>query len=364
MNDETSELWVIEGRRPVLWTIPCYVSWRPSGDGVMCYAMAQIGTPQIMALREHMRYYGREFNGGWIVSRHELVRTGKSVQPGTNPEAYFSWHLPRLADMPEHHTQQREERNDFLDSVYLSQSTGLDRTQLEYVWRQFCTQIGEWIINREKPVDFYFFTLHPSPYRENWKTVLLTDFAARTSKAMFRGNGDALKNMDVRQMFLQSKLLATHRDLCLRRIELEHKPAWWKHQIKTERHRYRTLGAYQYANEFLNFCIRCLDRSKRLFSTFIQEDNAPAPSDVPGDVAGHFRFVSPKKSEELSQSFLCHSAAPAAIAAPASEAKEAGEPQSLPGTNGALPALRDIQPETQDVRQQGEHVPESSNGTG
>lgn len=359
MKHEPSELWVVEGRKPVLWTMPIYVAWKTANEGVAISALPQLNHKQRDALRKHMSEYGREFNGGWLVFKHELARTARPVTPGSDPECLFSWHLPRLQDSPEHLTEERIERSDFLDSLHQSGTVPLDRAQLEYVWRQFCVHIGEWLMIREKPIDFYLFTLHSSPYRSDWKRIVREDIAAETTRAAIYQQGS---NFDLREFLMQPKLFAYHptRNICLRRVEVEHKKAWWKQQIKIETAKLKHLTPVAYARQFFDFCHRCLQCSMRLFAAFMVEDKTPAPNDVAGDMAGTFYFVPSRPAKAVLRSLLGYSITPRASLSAKPKAQEAGAAQAVSATNGGVSAVPDISPKAQDVRDTGSDVSQSA----
>lgn len=361
MSQET-EMWVIEGRQPVLWTIPVFVKWNNDDEGEMFYAVSYLLQKQLGALTERLKDHARPFNGMWIISRHALKRIAR-LTPGGDPECYFSWHLSREGDQPKYKPETRVERDEFLDSLFQSGATGLDRATLEFVWRQFCLHMGNWLINREKSIDFYFFTIHPMPYRSNWKDRMLDEFTRRFAAHAMSRQATELKQIDVREMLLDPSLLAMNESygICYRRLEVEHKKAWWKNVIRSERYKLSKLGPHEYAFDFTGFCIRCIERSKRLFFSFLSENNRPAPVDVPGDVAGTFRLVSPRATGQVHNSLLGYHPSAAAIA---DKVEETCVEKALPSTNGSVPEVRPVQPETQDVRDADGHVHEPENTAG
>jgi hypothetical protein len=360
MKHET-EMWVVEGRNPVLWTIPVYVRWCDDGQGEMMYAVSHLLNKQLVALNQQMAEYARPVNGLWVVSsRHALKRTAHLV-PGGDPECYFSWGLPRESDKPRYKPEKRVERDEFLDTLFVSGGTGLDRPTLEFVWRQICLHMGNWLINREKPVDFYFFTLHPSPYRTNWRELAMNRFTKMLAmNAVRKRPEDALGRMDSRGIFISPELFAIDPKYgtCYRRIEVEMKMAWWKNVIRNERIKMERLGPHEYANDFTSFCIRCLDRTRRLFFSFLSENERPAPIDVAGDAPGTYRFVPPGETGAMFHTLLEYPAPRAAI-----DDLGGDSPKALPETNGSVSEVSDIQPQAQDVRDAHQPVPQSENGS-
>ena len=344
-TEQETEMWVIEGRHPVLWTIPMMVKWGADDECEMFYAVNHLLDKQKAALTELLKPLSRPFNGMWIISRSALKRIARQT-PGGDPECYFSWHLPRESDQPQHKPETRIERDEFLDSLFQSGATGLDRATLEFVWRQFCLHMGNWLINREKSIDFYFFTVHPMPYRSNWKDLMMKEF---TRLFAAHAISEKTAKIDVREMLLNPELLAMNENygICYRRLEVEHKKTWWQSVIRSEKYKIKKLGPHEYASDFTGFCIRCIDRSKRLFFSFLSENNRPAPVDVPGDVAGTFRLVSPRQTGQMRNTLLGYHPSVAAIA---DRVEETSPAKALPATNGSVPEVSTVQPETQDVR--------------
>lgn len=289
----SDELWIIRGREPVNWTVPVYVTWQTQEWGILYFAVSLM-VKQQHCVEQVLRLAAEPYKAMWRIRRTHLEKIG-DLTTGGDPESYFSWERPRLAQQPEFSPERRKERDEFIDAIYQC-GVGKSREEVEYWWNQFCKHSLDWLINKEKPVDMYFIRLHNSPYRANWRTALLGRFPRLGALLAHVGgvNRDFVAHKSgLTEQMLSLDLLAMKRpeNICYRMVEVEHRPSWWKNVLKVEKTRFERLGCAGYAAYFMESVRSRLGLTLHLYVEWLAHVARPCAADVECGLAGEFRLA-------------------------------------------------------------------------
>ena len=256
------ELWTVTGTSPVTWAIPFWVE-KHGAIAHIWRAMAL--TPfQQAALSSRLGTLPKIANDGLKISFGQLRRIGQRVKDITaEPEDQFVWERRRRIKIGIKR-KSRAERNEFLSLMYLN-GVGRSEAELEYWLNQFCNAFLWHLINKETPIDLYFFKLHPSPFRRNWHEVS--------------------REMKLLHKYSAFKLLAWDGTACMRGIELEICPTWTRIARRAEADRIEMLGDHGYALRYRAWIKRVREASRRLHRDYMIYSKLRMP---PEKVKGRF----------------------------------------------------------------------------
>lgn len=294
-----SQLWIVSGNQPCLFTIPCWVNFETeqSTSATMLYAIPLLGR-HIIALKARLEGIAIEDKGMWHIERIALARIGKQVDVslGIDKELLFTWEIQKDHQMlrPEVRAE-RKDIDDFLDTLY---QTGLpvSREHLGVIYNQICTHALDWLVNKERALDLHFVKLHNCPYRPNWKHVLLTRFprlgwlltkSTPLKREMIvneSGFGGELRCLD---------LVAMHRGgLHIQRsIEAEPTSLWYKQTFKVERERLSLLGGVKYGKYVMGSISRWATCAIRIYTSWLNTLARKPAADAECGKDGQFRLV-------------------------------------------------------------------------
>lgn len=364
---ETPELWVLCGNRPVMFRIPYYVAWR--GNDARIEPAIALRPMELEAAAKVLSLTGRHQNGQWTISRAMLERVGEKTDGG-DPESHFSWSRSRPKE--QRVVEGRNERNEFLESLYLA-GVGESVDQLAYYWREFCQHAAHWLINKEKPVDMIFLRLHNCPYRENWK-VILTQRFPRLGLAISRRSGDerdrVLRNSGFLEGLLSLDLLAFQRntETCYRRVEVEHCKGWWGLIRNAEKQRMAS-GANDYADYFLDSLKRFIPTARKLYTAWLAQIAKPCVRDFEGGYRSRVRFVPDHLAGSMHPTAGEYCGLPIRVGNKLPFVRKPRGENYLSAPNGPVPPLPNLQPPAKNVRQSAHararpDVDEPRNGAG
>lgn len=360
------ELWVINGRHPVLWTIPFVVVWPRDKDYAHLTAAVSLMAKHRAAVDQVLKLAGEKLEDGWGIERDKLEAIGRKTEGG-DPDLYFSWSLPRQSDLPHNHPERRQDRDEFIDALFAA-GVGASRDELHYFWNQFCKHAQDWLIRKEKPVDMYFIKLHPTPYRANWKEILCSRFpkiwrAAGTKRDAKRewlliesGFMDELLSLDLLAM-------NTKDEFCYRRVEVEYCPQWWKSVKLVECARIAKKNVYGYASSVMDSVKRALPSMLRVYGNYLAQIARPCVAHREGERYGDYQFVPFTPKGCLRPAPVVPDALPPVI--------PNKPPAFTPGSAAArffvpyeqMSAVPIVQPRAKDVRKKGGDIPQSTDGT-
>lgn len=245
----TEELWMIRGSEPVLWTVPFYITKDDRYPEFSMFCAIPLLPNQKKTVDALVSNHARPWNGMWRILPHELSAIGYATEGG-DPEEYFSWERKQSRYVDDAMRERRQDMDEFLDSVYQA-GFGRSRTEVEAWWIIFCNHALDWMLNKNKPVDFSFIKLHPTYYRQNWQECLVhklwqLNFVVRTFYVPKMAK--RLWNEKVLERFLNPGLMAMDESgIFLRHVDIEHRRRWNSEMRKVETARKQHLKD-QYAD--------------------------------------------------------------------------------------------------------------------
>lgn len=107
----------------------------------------------------------------WVVATPVLDQLSSRV-PGCVPSDYLKWDGTRQArELAGVEVGVNDTENEFLN--FCCDRASVDRPLGRFVWRAIKEGAMCWLIEHQRPIDMEVFTVHPVPFRANWKEILL-----------------------------------------------------------------------------------------------------------------------------------------------------------------------------------------------
>lgn len=288
-----SELWIIRGNRPVLWTIPMYAK-HVTGYEVELVTAVPILKLHERALRARVEEVGRIANGIYYVAIQKLREIAKAV-PSQDPELLFSWNTLRADQRQYAEKFNNPDQIDFLDRMFQN-GIGKTRDEVTWWWYQFCNHALETLVAHEKPVDMFFCRLHPSPYRSDWRQQFMGKMFNHV-KQHGKTAEDIASDPKFRQLFESPTLASFFPDqkVLERRIEVEMKPEWWSNILHVEKtRRSELLSREQYVQAYEDSCRRFAKAAATLFADWMEGAHHDCARIAGSGVSGRFLVRSSK----------------------------------------------------------------------
>lgn len=346
----TEELWTVRGGKPVVWQIPVYVTWNEDGPEGAVFPSVPLLRIQQKAFDELMVSRARKVNGLWMIIRSELRRVAKPAKSGSDPETLLAWERTRMDQNPSNQPEKREERDAFINALYLN-GAGKSRDDVAHWWFLFCDHALDWLINKERPIDMFFLRLTPLPFRPNW--------IERTEKQRHncRGNKNFLTPERFGAWMNDGKLLGVNSDGTIsRHVALEHLPLWWKTIKRVESTRIQSLNPARYAAAVIDSVLHAIPAATRIYRNWLVNKSLATAVYVEGRSPGSSRFEAcPSPSRRPTPLWGTSDKYRHAlwILKPEKVRELSRKSKALSRKNGKLPAVSDIQPQGQDVRDGG-----------
>lgn len=209
------ELWVVE-ESP--WALPIHCDPHTSDGATQTHWVVRPALPLLAEPFARLtRLFGPNNMGRattfWVVTGTVLERFAHRVK-GCVPGDYLKWESsdPGKETFGKEILSEEDRENEFLN--FCCDRASIDRPLGRFVWRAIRDGMMEWFINSQRPIGFELFTIHPVPFRANWKEILLAK-QARCWK-LFRGNRKLWKARAVASGFMEelgsTDLMAVRRD--------------------------------------------------------------------------------------------------------------------------------------------------------
>jgi hypothetical protein len=287
------------------------------------------------------------------------------------PEDVFSWGVEKPVErVNDKYEALAGERDKWVEGLH-QLGVGDSYEQCMYFWTQFCKYAADTLINKEQPVDMGFIKLHNCPYRSNWKAVLLSRYP-NLGKSLAASKPEQRKEVADRaglsEEMMSLDLLAMSKpwkgnSLCLRHIEVEHKPRWWRMIIKAERDRLASLnGPYNYASYYMSSVRSMFSRHLGIYINYLAQIARPCAEHVEGVWPGTFRLLPYWKRRVR---YVEHHPLPTVVANKLPAFTPASVEEVLLVTHGGVPALPDMEQPQENLRNSpGGDVEKSGDGKG
>lgn len=355
---------------PVDWEIPVFITTKEGEAFVTVTPAHYLLSIQRKALATVLNNFGPEVEGKWRLPKEWVERKTKTPKM-PEPEQCMYWGKPKTKiemkrDAP---TGQNAERQEFLNAFYANTGMGNSRAEVELWWHAFMTFAANWMLLDRKPVDMFFIKLHPSPYRANWKAILLHRFP-NLGRLICRTRAEKrdilMSESGLLDAMISLDLLAYNdkEKHCQLRVEVEHRPSWWKLVKKSETARMLQFKPYGYASRFMDFVKRSLPTTSRLYTLWLSEIARPTVATDEGLEASRFEFMA---NDGRNEAFpRCHEPYPTDCIVPNKLPIHSGfsSARDLFETYAVMPEVSDIQPPYENVWNVGSNVYGPENGQG
>lgn len=266
-------------------------------EAAVCFAKQRVAIAKFFSGVADLR--GRH----WYLPQRTLESIATRLPEGTDPLTVTTWgeekremvpETPPPAKPPEPVSTGNLEMDEFLDDM--ARNTGTERGVLAYWWLTFCKQVQHYLINREKPVPMYFIKLHASPYRQNWKWIVLSRVPGYWRALQFLNKSQRKLELEGSGFMNQLScldLLALHKrhGVIYRYVEVEHEKGWHKEVRRVEQERVRRLGWLQYAEHVGGAVRRRFATTIRLYGKWLADLALPVATAVESGDCGELRLA-------------------------------------------------------------------------
>jgi hypothetical protein len=337
----TEELWMIRGNSPVLWTVPFYITKDERHEEFAMFSAIPLLPNQKKAVDELLLLHARQWNGMWRILPIELAAIGYATEGG-DPEEYFSWERKRVRYKTDAEKERRKEMDDFLDALY-QKGFGQSRMEVEGWWLIFSSHALDWMLNKDRIVDFGFIRLHPTYYRRNWQECLVHKlwqlsfvyrrfYVPRMAKRLWREK--------IKERFTNPGELALDESgIFLRHVDIEHTREWRKKMRMVENAR-KNVMKDDYA-DFVMGQIRSRVRTAyKFFRYWAKDAMAPRAKSVRGSPGRGHLLVPAHSAMAGRYEWVETYTIPELLASYEKALRKNGKPPEVSAKNGGLPTMR------------------------
>lgn len=213
------------------WAVPFWVTFGRRFQATLECAMALTDYQKAIVMPKVER----------VTNVRRLMAEGQEVAPCDDPEKHFVWSRQKGSRVGNLERARRADLDEFLAPMFLN-GLGKSEFELEWWWNQFANHITWHLVNKETPIDFYIFKLHPSPLHPIWQ---MRRKRGRAGPMAFDGK------------------------TCLRTIDFELSRTWWRLTRRIERDRVDMLGRKEYATAVKAWLERYQATANRLYQQWI-----------------------------------------------------------------------------------------------
>lgn len=228
--------------------------------------------------------------------------------------------------------------------------------ELVVLWRMIGNHAMHWMINKEKPVEFGFLTLHPVPFRPGWRT-LVNEWVPGVISALRRIASAVRKrchanNSNFPGIMADERLLAINpKTRCIHRfVEVTMGKLWWKNVDRRERKRRATLGPHGYAKAVEASVGRATESAYALLVETLATSSRPCGKLVDRERAGRVELVPYHAKKCLRKDFVPN---PDLDFLGGNPHAPAVAPENLEAENEGLSSVPDLQQPPENVRDGG-----------
>lgn len=324
------------------WTLPLWVEIHDDMAAIRVGAGLHLLTCQRAAAEERLKECGATYSRArwWLqVDQLQEIATESVAE---DPEALVIWR-------PQAFAMKRQAVDPFYIE-WCKLGPIPDPVVAEMIARSLFKHMLGWMLNQEKSVNLQFCTLHPVPYRPNWKSVILSDELGERQLPKPKSEWFQPAPM-VRRGVLghlsHSKLTFYNEEDGLFYWGIEAAPTtmWYRmvRAVEKERRR-RSRTMLDYLNAFKDAVRRLLPASLTLYKRFLDEVSKP--------------YVTARKVVNRNPTVAAPAVPIAPLDAPGN-ARVDGRKATSAGDVSAMPALRRGR---EDVRNKGGEMDQPRNG--
>lgn len=343
MSEGIVSYWCVTGREPVQFSIPVKVVDRNYRllEVRVCTVLLKIQEKLLHSILSPISHVGeKDGEVVWMVSESSLSRVAtKTSIDSVDPESLLMWGrvLPLTSRVD---TSKVADRDAFV-SFCASMGVGTGEEWCQFVWAQFCKLMAEWLVIRDKPLDLGFAKLHNCPMREDWKSIMTWCFPG-------------IKNIErprvIRSLSSVDLLDMSSSGHCIRRLEVELKPAWYKMTSEIEQERYNRLGPHDYARSYIRSITRRGEHWIKIFAAWTEAIRRPCAVRHKGDAQGEQKLVPDFRADKMYWKGVVVHNIYNLLSARFGVKGFRRISDNLPEADGSVPEVPDLESDTEDLR--------------
>lgn len=127
--------------------------------------------------------------------------------------------------------------------------TNIPLRDVKFTWETIKGEMMKTLVETSEPIDFGFFALHSTPYRDNWFNYILQRLPLLP--AAIRGKSKAAREAHLAAInwdgeLMGPGLLAVSHRLAFFRLAVVPRKAWWRFMVAHQKHQLKILGPVKY----------------------------------------------------------------------------------------------------------------------
>lgn len=196
------ELWVVAEDG---WSLPIYCDpYTADGRTITHWsvrpALEMLAAPFTELSSRFSPYNLSTESRSWIVDDDRLRRIAKKA-PGCMPRDYMNWTSDKPGKEMDGKELIEDEQKDDEFLGFICKRYSIDRPLARFFWRAIKDGMLHWFKNSQKPIDLEILSIHPVPYRANWKEIMLSKH--RDSPHLFRKKRPLWRGLLVETGFME-----------------------------------------------------------------------------------------------------------------------------------------------------------------
>lgn len=292
----------------------------------------------------------------WVVEASFTDKTTRRVE-GCCPEDYLCW----AEQSPDTLYGTVEKTSDLIVRdepflKYLCKSAGMDPVIGRYFWAALKKSVVKWLVQEQKPIHFGPFTVHPMPYRDNWKEILLAKHSGSNRHFFRLKDNKNLRKALLEDGFTQDlgsvDLIAMDHGRFNWTLDLEIQPVLAKAFAQAEIERLTTKRNVKYAKYYEGCIRRRLEDIIKVYSVWLHRIKMPVGRLSESPVSGNPILLSSTRRDKVLPSWhYSHAKRPTASGEAPTLRAEPSKPRHVESKTKKLFDMSNLQPDIPDLRQ-------------
>jgi hypothetical protein len=267
------------------WTLPIYADPYSSDASSVTHWHIKPAKQLLSAPFEELRKRFGPYNlanttASWYVEDADLKRIATKPS-GCDPAQYMRWEKADVKSVEaigiEEIKGPSKPEEKFLNFMF--KRAAIDPRIGRYYWGAMKEAMLHWLINVQRPIDFEIFEIHPTPYRANWKDIMLAKHqaCARIFQLPQEKWTDAMVESGFMEDLGSTDLMAMDSNFKFFNwtLEIEPKNKWLNAMEEAERSRIESKKPGNYLR-YYEGCIRNrLDDTIKVFAAWIKAIRKP-----------------------------------------------------------------------------------------
>ncbi len=244
----------------------------------------------------------------WIIPQDCLAQRAKKA-PGVTARFYYKWDEKENTDRQLVGTEEVDDRKEREDEFvkFFCELAVVDIRIGRMFWHALKRGMQVWLINKQKPIDFELFEVHPVPYRANWKEIMISKHPfshkyfyrgkiTNQKKLFTTGFLDDLGSSDLMSMREKGKIFRWT-------LEVLPKKLWLDSMESAELDRMAIKKPAGYAKYYETCLRRRYDDLLAIYGSYVREITHPVGTVCESPTSGRPVVVPQNKSQRVLPNF-------------------------------------------------------------